>query len=49
MVVHSKWSFKRSGRLYKFDCIDIPQVVWPLKGATGMIELKVWLLSYTWV
>ena len=21
MVVHSKWSFKRSGRLYKFDCI----------------------------
>ena len=21
MVVHSKWSFKRSGRLHKFDCI----------------------------
>ena len=23
MVVHSKWSFKRSGRLHKFDCIYI--------------------------
>ena len=24
MVVHSKWSFKRSGRLLKFDCSYFP-------------------------
>ena len=24
VVVHSKWSFKRSGRLGKFDCIFLP-------------------------